>query len=73
PWDNKKILDTLKKLPGVGPLAPAVVTSANPQEAVALLGNGTSVALTMDGVRWARRYVSDTQQGSTPRKVTDVI
>ena len=62
PWDNKKILDTLKKLPGVGPLAPAVVTSANPQEAVALLGNGTSVALTMDGVRWARRYVSDTQQ-----------
>ena len=66
-----KILDTLKNCRASA--RPAVVTSANPQEAVALLGNGTSVALTMDGVRWARRYVSDTQQGSTPRKVTDVI
>lgn len=27
----------------------------------------------MSGVRWARRFVSDTQQGATPRKVTDVL
>nr|VUD30130.1 peptidoglycan synthetase [Raoultella sp. NCTC 9187] len=73
PWDNKKIIATLKNQPGSGPLSPAVVTSANPQEAVALLGDGTSVMLNMEGVRWARRFISDTQQGATPRKVTDAV
>lgn len=27
----------------------------------------------MEGVRWARRFISDTQQGATPRKVNDVV
>lgn len=54
-------------------LLPAVVTSANPQEATAALADGTSVSLHMEGMRWARPYRSDTQQGPTPRKVTDVV
>ncbi|MGS6558252.1 peptidoglycan glycosyltransferase/peptidoglycan DD-transpeptidase MrcA, partial [Escherichia coli] len=65
--------DTLKALPTYGPLLPAAVTSANPQEATAMLADGSTVALSMDGVRWARPYRSDTQQGPTPRKVTDVL
>ncbi len=68
-----KITDTLKALPTYGPLLPAVVTSANPQEATAALADGTSVSLHMEGMRWARPYRSDTQQGPTPRKVTDVV
>lgn len=72
-WDSKNITDTLKALPTYGPLLPAVVTSANPQEAIAALADGTSVSLRMDGMRWARPYRSDTQQGPTPRKVTDVV
>ncbi|MGU0160493.1 hypothetical protein ACVXHB_09220 [Escherichia coli] len=72
-WDNNKITDTLKALPTCGPLLPAAVTSANPQEATAMLADGSTVALSMDGVRWARPYRSDTQQGPTPRKVTDVL
>ncbi|SPZ56457.1 penicillin-binding protein 1A [Salmonella enterica subsp. enterica serovar Typhi] len=72
-WDSKKITDTLKALPTYGPLLPAVVTSANPQEATAALADGTSVSLHMEGMRWARPYRSDTQQGPTPRKVTDVV
>ncbi|EQA6421662.1 transglycosylase domain-containing protein [Salmonella enterica subsp. enterica serovar Give] len=62
-WDSKKITDTLKALPTYGPLLPAVVTSANPQEATAALADGTSVSLHMEGMRWARPYRSDTQQG----------
>jgi penicillin-binding protein 1A len=73
PWDSKKITDTLKSLPTYGPLEPAVVTSADPQQAMAMTADGTSVLLNMDGMRWARPYRSDTQQGSTPRKVTDVV
>jgi len=72
-WDSKKIINTLKALPTYGPLLPAVVTQADPQEAVATLADGTSVSLRMDGVRWARPYRSDTLQGATPRKVTDAV
>ena len=72
-WDTKKITDSLKALPSYGPLAPAVITSASPQEATAILGDGTTVSLRMEGVRWARPWISDTQQGRTPGKVTDVV
>ncbi|XPE40256.1 penicillin-binding transpeptidase domain-containing protein [Shigella flexneri] len=68
-WDSKKITDTLKALPTYGLLLAAVVTSANPQEAIAALADGTSVSLRMDGMRWARPYRSDTQQGQ--RRVSD--
>lgn len=44
-------------------LLPAAVTRANPQEATAMLADGTSVTLRMEGIRWARPYRSDTQQG----------
>lgn len=72
-WDSKKITSTLKALPTYGPLLPAVVTQADPQEAVATLADGTSVSLRMEGIRWARPYRSDTLQGATPRKVTDAV
>lgn len=38
-----------------------------------MMADGTSVSLRMEGVRWARPYRSDTLQGPTPRKVTDVV
>ena len=73
PWDSKKITDSLKALPTYGPLLPAVVMQANAQEATAMLADGTSVLLRMDGVRWARPFRSDTAQGATPRRVTDAV
>ncbi len=38
-----------------------------------VLADGSSVSLKMAGVRWARPYRSDTAQGPTPRRVTDVL
>ncbi|MRS17119.1 peptidoglycan glycosyltransferase/peptidoglycan DD-transpeptidase MrcA [Enterobacteriaceae bacterium RIT691] len=73
PWDSKKITDSLKNLPTYGPLEPAVVTTATAQEATVLTADGSAVSLNMEGMRWARQYRSDTQQGPTPRKVTDVV
>lgn len=70
---QQKIIDSLKTLPTYGPLLPAVVTRADPQEATAMMADGTSVSLRMDGIRWARPYRSDTAQGPTPRKVTDAV
>ena len=72
-WDQQRIIASLKSLPTYGPLLPAVVTQASPAEAVSLLADGSAVTLSMDGIRWARPYRSDTAQGPTPRKVTDVV
>lgn len=72
-WDSAKIRQSLKTLPTYGPLNPAVVTTADAQEATALMVDGTSVSLRMEGVRWARPWRSDTQQGATPRRVTDTV
>ncbi|QDY43301.1 peptidoglycan glycosyltransferase/peptidoglycan DD-transpeptidase MrcA [Candidatus Pantoea soli] len=72
-WDNTRILNTLKNLPTYGPLNAAVVTSASADEATAMLKDGSSVSLTLAGVRWARAYKSDTLQGPTPRSVTQVL
>lgn len=72
-WDRKQIVDSLKNLPNYGPLAPAVITAANPQEATAMLADGSSIALPMATMRWARPYRSDIQQGPTPKRVTDVV
>lgn len=72
-WSNRKIIDSLKSLPVYGPFLPAVVISANPSEAAALMADGTSVSLSMEGLSWARPYRSDTAQGPTPHKVTDVV
>lgn len=72
-WDHTRIVNALKNLPVYGPLNAAVVTSASADEATAMLKDGSSVSLTLAGVRWARPYKSDTLQGPTPRSVTQVL
>lgn len=72
-WDQQRITDSLKKLPVYGPLRPAVVTDTSPEQAQAMLADGSTISLPMAGMRWARSFKSDTQQGPTPRKVSDVV
>ncbi|TAI87515.1 peptidoglycan glycosyltransferase/peptidoglycan DD-transpeptidase MrcA [Pectobacterium versatile] len=72
-WDQAKMIAALKALPVYGPLSPAIVTSTTADNAIAILSDGSSIALPMAGMRWARAYRSDTQQGPTPKRVTDVV
>ncbi|KNC12725.1 penicillin-binding protein 1A [Pantoea sp. RIT-PI-b] len=72
-WDQTRIQSALKNLPTYGPLNAAVITSASVDQATAMLKDGSSVSLSMAGVRWARPYKSDTLQGPTPRSVTQVL
>jgi penicillin-binding protein 1A len=72
-WERTRMLKTLRALPVYGPLWPAVVTTVNSNEATALMRDGSNVSLTMEGVRWARPYKSDTLQGATPRSVAQVL
>ncbi|MBS4431273.1 peptidoglycan glycosyltransferase/peptidoglycan DD-transpeptidase MrcA [Pectobacterium punjabense] len=72
-WDQAKMITALKALPVYGPLYPAIVTSTTSDNAIAILSDGNNIALPMAGMRWARAYRSDTQQGPTPKRVTDVV
>ncbi|MDY4316588.1 peptidoglycan glycosyltransferase/peptidoglycan DD-transpeptidase MrcA [Pectobacterium actinidiae] len=72
-WDQAKMIAALKALPVYGPLYPAIVTSTTADNAIALMSDGSNIALPMSGMRWARAYRSDTQQGPTPKRVTDVV
>ncbi len=69
-----RITDTLKALRN---LWSAAACRSHQRQSSASDGempaDGSTVALSMEGVRWARPYRSDTQQGPTPRKVTDVL
>ncbi|MBW3103844.1 peptidoglycan glycosyltransferase/peptidoglycan DD-transpeptidase MrcA [Providencia rettgeri] len=72
-WTAEQIVEKLKKMPVYGPLMPAVVTSATASEAQVMLADGSQIPITMTGVRWARKFISDTQQGTAPRAVNAVM
>ncbi|WP_318837166.1 MULTISPECIES: peptidoglycan glycosyltransferase/peptidoglycan DD-transpeptidase MrcA [unclassified Providencia] len=72
-WTAEQIIEKLKKMPVYGPLMPAVVTSATASEAQVMLADGSQIPITMTGVRWARKFISDTQQGAAPRAVNAVM
>jgi penicillin-binding protein 1A len=73
PWSDEKISAALKRIPSYGPLFPAVVTSLDDSQAYAIMANGSTITLPFTGMRWARPYRNDDSQGSSPRKVADVI
>lgn len=72
-WTSEKIIEKLKKSPVYGPLMPAVVLSATGSEANVMLADDSKIDITMTGVRWARKFISDTQQGASPRAVNAVV
>ncbi|EMD1717110.1 peptidoglycan glycosyltransferase/peptidoglycan DD-transpeptidase MrcA [Providencia stuartii] len=72
-WTTEKIIEKLKKSPVYGPLLPAVVLSSTDSEATVQLADGSTEKITLAGVRWARKFISDTQQGAMPSKVNAVM
>ncbi|MQL49073.1 peptidoglycan glycosyltransferase/peptidoglycan DD-transpeptidase MrcA [Photorhabdus khanii] len=72
-WDREQIVKKLKALPNYGPLMPAVVTSTGAYQATVMLVDGSSAELPMAGVRWARKFKSDSVQGAVPRSVNEVV
>lgn len=72
-WKTEQITKKLKTMLSYGPLVPAVVTMTDQAQATAVLSDGNAVTIPFSNMRWARKFVSDTQQGSTPRKVIDIV
>ncbi|WP_036768193.1 peptidoglycan glycosyltransferase/peptidoglycan DD-transpeptidase MrcA [Photorhabdus australis] len=72
-WSQEQILNKLKTLPNYDPLIPAVVTRVGNDQATVMLADGSNVELPMAGVRWARKFRSDSAQGAVPRSVNEVV
>ncbi|OCG02355.1 PBP1A family penicillin-binding protein [Gilliamella apicola] len=73
PWNEEQIQQTLDKYICYSGMCPAVVTKASDKEAVAVLSDKSNVAIYFQAMKWARPFISDTQQGAFPKKVTDTI
>ncbi|CUR53606.1 Penicillin-binding protein 1A [Serratia symbiotica] len=72
-WNKEKIINILKKLPTYGSLVPAIITHSYTNKAIAMLVDGSNIILPISTMYWARPYISDTEQGETPKRVTDVV
>ena len=72
-WDTEQILSKLKTLQVYGPLNPGVVLSADANRAQVMLKDGSTIDLTMDSMRWARKFISDRAMGPAPRAVNGVV
>ncbi|THB74866.1 MAG: penicillin-binding protein 1A [Gammaproteobacteria bacterium] len=57
----------------VGNLLPAVVTGVDENSAQLFLPDGTRATIKIDGLKWARKYISDNTRGPQIKKVSDVL
>lgn len=73
PWDSAKIQTYLKKTPSYGSLQPAVVTKVSSKTATIQFKNGNKTVLSWDGIKWARRFKTDSIQASPPKKAAEIL
>ncbi|WP_281630853.1 PBP1A family penicillin-binding protein [Vibrio sp. St2] len=72
-FDEQKIDDTLDRVPTYGSLLPAVVTQVTAQQATIWVKNQGIKTLEWDGIKWARKFLTDDRQGPAPKAATDVL
>jgi len=72
-FDEQKIDDTLDRVPTYGSLLPAVVIQVTAQQATVWVKNQGVKTLEWDGIKWARKFLTDDRQGPAPKAVTDVL
>ena len=68
PWEAEKIDKALSKEPSFADLTPAVVVAVNEQsiDVIAKGSKGEISTIEWDGLKWARRFKTDSIQGNAP-------
>ncbi|MDV5171238.1 PBP1A family penicillin-binding protein [Photobacterium rosenbergii] len=72
-WSNEQINDHLAKQPTYGQLIPAVVTQVEGKSATVQAKGGDQHTLEWDGMKWARKFITDNRQGPAPKTATDIL
>ncbi|MDG3084664.1 PBP1A family penicillin-binding protein [Vibrio hannami] len=63
----------LRKQPSYGELSPAIVTSVQDQSATVYIKNQGEAQVEWDGMKWARKFITDDKQGPAPKTASDII
>ncbi|AVV84846.1 MULTISPECIES: penicillin-binding protein 1A [Shewanella] len=71
--DNTQIQAELAKITPVQELHPAAVLGLNGQQASVLTAKGETKVINWDGLKWARKFITDKRQGSVPKTAADVL
>lgn len=71
--DQVAMDDYLSHQPTYGELSPAIVTKVQQQSARVYIKRHGYADLAWDGIKWARRYITDKKQGPAPDTATDVL
>ncbi|WVD60338.1 transglycosylase domain-containing protein [Orbus mooreae] len=72
-WDKEKIMSALGNYMCYNELCPAVVVDSNDTKATAITSDGEQITIPYEGVKWARAYINDSQQGPLPTTVSSVV
>lgn len=73
PLTKQQITDKLAKLPTYAHLHAAAITQVHTKSAQAIIKGGQSITINWDGMKWARRYISDERQGNEPSRATQIL
>jgi len=71
--DEDQITDKLKNVRPFGVLKPALVISAGAERAQLGLRDGSLIEIDLEGVAWARRYITVNHRGPKVKQVDDVL
>lgn len=71
--DTALIISQLKKTAEMQGIQPAAVMNVAEQQATVLLANGQEVTLEWQGLKWARKFISDKRQGLPPKLASDIL
>ena len=77
-WTDEKpepaqIKTELAKIASVQELQPAAVISIADQQASVMTAKGETKVITWDGLKWARKFITDKRQGSVPKSASDIL
>lgn len=73
PWNEDKIQKALDGYHCYSGICPAVVLQSSDKQATAILSDKSNIEILFEGMKWARPFISDTRQGTYPKKVSDTL
>jgi len=72
-WGSNKITEHLNKQPSYGDLQAAVITTVSDQTAQVMTKDGELHTIEWNGMKWARKFVTDIRQGPAPKTAADIL
>lgn len=73
PLNNQDIIDQLKPTKAFQGLLPAAIISMNEQSIQVLTSKGETLEIDWQGLKWARKFISNKRQGKAPKMASEVV